>query len=333
MTASTLQQLNLYGPDRCDTLTIEQARAMCRRLALGRYENFSVLSAVVPADLRDDFAAVYAFCRWADDLGDEIGDRQRSLELLAWWRRELQQCFDGQPRHPVFMALRPVIDRHDLPIQPFGDLIRAFEMDQTVDRYATWEQLIGYCRLSANPVGRLVLMICGERREKAVFANSDATCTALQLTNHWQDVKRDLLERNRIYIPKEMMSGPDSPEPADFEARLIASAKQGWGIDQQFLREFRVILKRCVDRTWPLFEQGQDLLAQVGPRTAPVAWLLSAGGQHMLRQIEMWNYETALHRPTLGKVSRAMLVAKAWWMSRRQRNGQPSHAAAERDAA
>ncbi len=224
MSVTTIQQLEMFGPDRCDTLTMEQARAMCRRLALGRYENFSVLSAVVPADLRDDFAAVYAFCRWADDLGDEIGDPQRSLNLLAWWRRELQQCFDGQPRHPVFMALRPVIERHELPMQPFDDLIRAFEQDQTVDRYETWEQLIAYCQLSANPVGRLVLMICGEQRDEDSFANSDATCTALQLTNHWQDVRRDVLERERLYIPREMIA--ESLRDG-FEQRLMASAKQG----------------------------------------------------------------------------------------------------------
>lgn len=323
MTAATLQQLDLYGPERCETLTVEQARAMCRRLALGRYENFSVLSAVVPADLRDDFAAVYAFCRWADDLGDEVGDRTRSLELLSWWRRELQQCFDGQPRHPVFMALRPVIDRHDLPLQPFDDLIRAFEQDQKVDRYVTWEELIDYCRLSANPVGRLVLMICGEPREETIFVNADATCTALQLTNHWQDVRRDVLERGRIYIPREIMEEKASDTVA-FESRLIASATQGWGIDQQFLGEFRAILRACIERTWPLFEQGSHLLDQIAARTQPIAWLLSAGGQHVLRQIEMWNYETALHRPKLGKVTRVMLVAKAWWMSRlAARQGAP----------
>jgi phytoene/squalene synthetase len=212
------------------------------------------------------------------------------------------------------MALRPVIDRHKLPIEPFDDLIRAFEMDQSVNRYATWEQLLAYCRLSANPVGRLVLMVCGEVRDERAFAHSDATCTALQLTNHWQDVKRDLLERNRIYIPAEMISATIS----DFEGRLTASAKQGWAVDQQFLGQFRSIMRQCVERTWPLFEQGHDLLGRVGPRARPIAWLLAAGGQHVLRQIEMWNYETALHRPTLSKASRAMLVARAWWMARRQ---------------
>src|SRR5262249_40556404 len=154
--------------------------------------NFSVLSALVPAGLRDDFATVYSFCRWADDLGDETGDTSRSLALLAWWRRELQQAFAGTPRHPVFLALKPVIDRHSLPIEPFDHLIAAFEQDQTVNRYQTWEQLIGYCRLSADPVGRLVLMVCGEERSRENFALSDAICTALQLTNHWQDVRRDI---------------------------------------------------------------------------------------------------------------------------------------------
>ena len=169
MSISTVQQLDQYGPLRCEVMTTEQARAWCLRLASGRYENFSVLSAVVPRHLRPDFAAVYAFCRWADDLSDEVGHPERSLELLAWWRRELQQCFAGQPRHPVFLALAPTVRKHDLPIEPFDDLIRAFEQDQTTHRYETWDQLIGYCRLSANPVGRLVLMMCGEPRTDALF--------------------------------------------------------------------------------------------------------------------------------------------------------------------
>src|SRR5262245_10918930 len=206
MTALTVQQLDVYGPEHCRTLTTAEARHWCLRLATGRYENFSVLSAVVPAELRADFAAVYAFCRWADDLGDEIGDCQRSLELLAWWRRELQQCFAGQPRHPVFLALGPTIVKHRLPIEPFDDLIRAFEQDQSVTRFDTWNQLVGYCRLSADPVGRLVLMLCGEERSEEVFRLSDCICTALQLTNHWQDVRRDIVERDRIYVPRDLVT-------------------------------------------------------------------------------------------------------------------------------
>ncbi len=306
MTAITALQLDVFGPDRCEMLTLEQARAWCRRLARGHYENFSVLSRLVPADLRDDFASVYAFCRWADDLGDEIGNADRALELLSWWRQELQQCFAGSPRHPVYVALAPTIAKHNLPIEPFDNLIRAFEQDQTVTRYDTWDQLIAYCRLSADPVGRLVLMICGEKRDDTTFSLSDRICTALQLTNHWQDVRRDILDRDRIYIPREMI------DVENFEARLIASARQGYAVDREFLGQSREIIKRCVERTWPLFEEGGRLLELVGPKTRPVIWLFASGGQHVLRQIEMWNYETALHRPKLGKFTKLMLVARAW---------------------
>ena len=311
MSVNTVQQLDVYGPDRCDPLTVDQARRWCLRLATGSYENFSVLSAVVPKSLRADFAAVYAFCRWSDDLGDEIGDRERSLKLLAWWRRELHQCFDGNPRHPVFTALHPTIIKHKLPFEPFDDLISAFEQDQTVDRYQTWDQLIAYCRLSANPVGRLVLMLCGEPRTAERFKLSDDICTALQLTNHWQDVRRDILERNRIYIPNQMI------DIDDFEQRLIQSARQGFGVDQAFLEQSRRVLRKCVERTWQLFERGSALTDLVGPDTRPIVWLLSAGGQHVLRAIEMWNFETALHRPTLGRISRVLLVLRAWMMARR----------------
>jgi len=311
MSANTVQQLEVFGPDRCDTLTVDQARHWCLRLAHGRYENFSVITSLVPKDLRMDFAALYAFCRWADDLGDEIGNRQRSLELLAWWRRELQQCFAGQPRHPVFLALAPTIQLHSLPMEPFDDLIRAFEQDQTIDRYQTWNQLLEYCALSANPVGRLVLMICGEPRTATAFARSDDICTALQLTNHFQDIKRDIFERNRIYVPREMINIDD------FERRLIASAQQGYGVDREFLGQSRDLVRRCVERTWPLFESGEALLDMIGPQTRPIVWLLSAGGQHVLRMIGMWNYETALYRPKLSKMRRVLLVANAWWMARR----------------
>jgi squalene synthase HpnC len=318
MIVNPVEQLSTFGPDRCDTLSTEQARAWCRRLALGRYENFSVLSALVPSDLRDDFAAVYAFCRWADDLGDEIGDPQRSLELLAWWRRELQQCFDGSPRHPVFIALHPTIQKYDLPMQPFDDLIAAFEQDQTMTRYETWEQVIDYCRRSADPVGRLVLMVCGEPRTDELFRFSDCICTALQLTNHWQDVRRDILERDRIYIPREL-------NPIEnFEERLIASARQGYAVDQTFLGESRAVIHECVVRTWPLFEQGQKLPPLLSRRTRPVVQLLSAGGQRVLHLIEQWGYETVLHRPTLSKWAKLMLVGRELVAARFSRNGAPA---------
>ena len=320
MSSITIDNLESYGPELCAQLDLGEAQAMCRKLAMGHYENFSVLSVVVPRELRDDFAALYAFCRWADDLGDEMGDSERSLELLSWWRTELKLCFAGKPRHPVFIALQPVIERHDLPIEPFDNLIQAFEQDQTVTRYETWQEVVDYCRLSANPVGRLVLMICGEERSEANFRLSDDICTALQLTNHWQDIKRDILDRDRIYLPRELN------HIDDFEDRLTRSAKQGYSVDHAFLGETRELIKECVSRTWTLFEQGEKLLGRIEPETKAIVWLLSSGGHHVLRQIELWNYETALHRPRLGTLSRLRLVARAWFMARyaRRRKGVSS---------
>ena len=308
------QQLAVYGPEKCETLSVEQARAWCRRLARRHYENFSVLSTLVPPGLRDDYAALYAFCRWADDLGDEIGDRQRSLALLAWWRRELEQCFEGEPRHPVFIALGPTVERCELPIRPFDDLIRAFEQDQTTTRYETWEQVLGYCRLSADPVGRLVLMIAGEPRTDEVFALSDAVCTALQLTNHWQDVRRDMLARDRIYIPRELHGRIE-----DFEGRLATTARRGYAPDREFFGASRELVRECVERTWPLFARGRGLLALLSPRTRPLVGLFLAGGCHVLRSIERWNYETVLYRPRLSPVAKALLVARAWLGARHRR--------------
>ncbi len=210
----------------------------------------------------------------------------------------------------MFIALEKTIERHMLPIKPFDDLIRAFEQDQTVTRYDTWEQVIGYCRLSADPVGRLVLMIAGEPRTDALFELSDATCTALQLTNHWQDVRRDILDRDRIYIPREMITIDD------FDQRLAATARQGHAPDREFFGESRKLVRACVQRTWPLFETGANLLPMLQPATRPFVGLFLAGGTRVLRAIELWNYETVLYRPKLGAAAKLMLVARAWLSSR-----------------
>ncbi|HYZ87318.1 MAG TPA: squalene/phytoene synthase family protein, partial [Bryobacteraceae bacterium] len=180
------------------TYTPEQAEAYTRWLANHHYENFHVVSALLPKHLHQDFYNVYAFCRWADDLGDEMDSPTESLELLAWWTEELDRLYDtGEATHPVYVALKGTIKRHDLPKQPFADLIRAFVQDQTVTRYDNWDSLFAYCRYSANPVGRLVLYLCGYRDEPRQ-ALSDYTCTALQLANFWQDVTVDL-EKGRVY--------------------------------------------------------------------------------------------------------------------------------------
>ncbi len=186
------------------TYTQAEAEQYTRWLATHHYENFHVVSFLLPKRLHQDFYNVYAFCRWADDLGDEIGDTAESLRLLAWWRGELEAMYAGQVQHPVFVALEGTARKYELPKQLFADLISAFEQDQRVTRYANWDELFGYCRCSANPVGRLVLRLCGysdAERDRM----SDATCTALQLANFWQDVTVDL-EKDRVYLPLDVLA-------------------------------------------------------------------------------------------------------------------------------
>jgi squalene synthase HpnC len=308
--------LGRFGPDRCETVDLPTARAWCRALAWGGRENFSVLTGLVPPQLRDDFASIYAFCRWADDLGDEFGaDRERARGLLAWWRGELEACAAGTPRHPVMVALAPTIAAHELPLELFDRLIRAFELDQTKARYGTWDELLDYCRDSADPVGRLVLMILGEPRSEELFRLSDRICTALQLTNHWQDLRRDLDQRDRIYVPAELVTVPD------FERRFRATVALGHSVDPTFFAESRELVRSLVERTWPLYAEGAALIDRIAPASRPVIWLFLAGGERTLRQIELWNHETVLHRPYLSKATKLGLVARAWLMAFRARRG------------
>src|ERR1700744_2091378 len=181
--------------------SLGDAQKYTRWLATHHYENFNVASWLLPKELHQHFYNVYAYCRWADDLGDEIPDGDRAVELLDWWERELDACYEDKPKHAVFIALRETVLAQDIPKQPFADLLKAFRQDQFVKRYENWDAVIDYCVYSANPVGRLVLYLCGYRDEERQKM-SDDTCTALQLANFWQDVTRDL-EKGRIYIPLE----------------------------------------------------------------------------------------------------------------------------------
>lgn len=321
MASLVLDQLATFGPDRCQQLSYEQASAYAHELVRSQYENFTVASWLLPRRLRHHFAHVYAFCRWADDLGDETGDRQRSLSLLAWWRSELDRCYQGEPRHPVFVALEPTIREHDIPRRPFDDLIDAFVQDQQVSRYQTWDQVLDYCTRSANPVGRLVLYLCGHRDEQRQRL-SDATCTALQLANFWQDVRRDILERDRVYIPEEVarrhgldvglmvkavkLEGPECQSSAGCSCAGGPSA----GV-RAILPAYRATLKELVDRTWPLFAQGRGLWPLVAPDVRLDIRLFTLGGEAILKKIERMNYETLVRRPSLGKAGKAALLLRA----------------------
>ena len=164
------RELAVHGPDaRAASPSLPEAYAYCSRLARSHYENFTVASMLLPRRLLRPFHTVYAYCRWADDLGDETGGGQRALDLLQWWREELLRCYDGTPRHPVMVALREIIRRYRIPPDPLLDLLLAFEQDQRVQRYRTYDELLGYCRNSANPVGHLVLYLC----ESFNAANAD----------------------------------------------------------------------------------------------------------------------------------------------------------------
>jgi squalene synthase HpnC len=183
--------------------TLEEARAYCRRLAESHYENFHVATWFLPKALRPHFHAIYAYCRISDDLGDEVGSTDEALALLERWGEELDACYAGTARHPVFVALAETIRTCAIPKEPFADLLTAFRQDQTVTRYETMIDVLDYCRSSANPVGRLVLYACGEASDEK-FRLSDSTCSALQLANFCQDVREDWA-RGRIYLPQDQM--------------------------------------------------------------------------------------------------------------------------------
>ncbi|MBI1374046.1 MAG: squalene synthase HpnC [Phycisphaera sp.] len=304
MASIVLQQLDRYGPDRCDQLSFEQASAYAHDLVRRQYENFSVVSWLVPKRLRNDFAHVYAFCRWADDLGDETGDRNRSLELLAWWRRELAACYKGKPRHPVFVALHPTITRHDIPAKPFEDLIDAFEQDQRVHRYETWEQVIDYCKRSADPVGRLVLYLCGYRDE-ARQRLSDQTCTALQLINFWQDVRRDIVERDRIYVPADVLT-----KHGLRHGNLVAHVSGERPLDNEQRQAYREVIRELVDRTEPMFKEGRILWPKLAADVRLSIQLFTFGGESVLKAVRRMNYDTLDTRPSVSKATKAMLMLR-----------------------
>jgi squalene synthase HpnC len=276
--------------------SVVDARRYTRQLALGHYENFSVVSLLLPNHLRQDFSNVYAFCRTADDLGDEVHDKALALSYLQRFREYTEACFEGRGLSPLFVALRETIERHQIPIEPFLDLIDAFEQDQRIDRYRTFEQVVDYCRRSANPVGRLVLYMCGYRDTQRQEL-SDRTCTALQLANFWQDVRRDILERDRIYIPADSMAQ--------------------FGVTEEQIRQgrcddnFRQLMRFEVDRTEKLFDEGDGLLPLLDSVVRQQVMLFSKGGRAVLKAIRAQNYDTLTHRPSLSKWQKGKLVIRA----------------------
>jgi squalene synthase HpnC len=286
-----LQELAVYGPAAASAaVSRAEAEAYCRRLAQTHYENFSVASWLLPKELRQHFYNVYAYCRWADDLADETGDAAQSLRLLDWWEAELERCYAGEATHPVFVALRLTIETFNLPQQPLADLLIAFRRDQVQTRYATYEELLDYCRYSANPVGRIVLHL-GQSYSEENAALSDKVCTGLQLVNHCQDVGRDL-DRGRMYLPQEDWQVMELPN---------ASAEELLGV-----------IKKNVDRAEALLEQGRGLIDLVRPELRLQVHLFVHGGLATAQAIRMQDYNVLSRRPTVGKWRKARLLFDAW---------------------
>ena len=287
--------LRRYGPDASYAMTLDQARAYCGRLTASHYENFSVVTWLTPRPLRPAFRSIYAFCRWSDDLGDEVDDPARSRELLAWWRNELRALYEGRVRHPVMVALAETVAEFAIPITPFEALISAFEQDQEVAEYATFAQLLDYCARSANPVGHLILYLARAfDAENARLA--DATCTGLQLANFWQDVARDLAI-GRVYLPREDRERFGYPD-ADLHARRFTPA-------------FASLLKFEVERTRDLFRRGRTLVPRLPRALAVDVDLFSRGGLAILERIEARGFDVLSARPRLSKFTKFGLLGRA----------------------
>jgi squalene synthase HpnC len=280
-------------PDR--TPTFGEAQQYCRELAESHYENFHVASWLLPKRLRPHFQSIYAYCRISDDLGDEVGSQAQALALLDIWGEQLDACYRGEARHPVFVALRETIRICDIPKEPFADLLIAFRQDQTVTRYASMEDVLGYCRYSANPVGRLVLYACGYRDEER-FAFSDQTCSALQLANFWQDVREDFA-RGRIYLPQDAMTAAGADEATIANSRATPA--------------FRALMREQVAYTRAMFARGAKLIGMVDRELAVDLDLFTRSGLEILRAIEARQYDVLSARPTISKPRKALLLLHA----------------------
>ncbi len=288
--------------------SLEEALAWCRNLATTHYENFHVATHFLPIRVRPHFWSLYAFCRISDDLGDEVDSTGTALRLLDAWGRMLDECYDApeNSRHPVFVALCETITACELPRSLFHDLLRAFIQDQIKTTYATWDEAVDYSRYSANPVGRLVLMICGYRDEHRALL-SDRICTGLQLANFWQDAVRDS-EIPRRYIPAEYMDRFSVAE-GQIEGRI-------------FTPEFGAMMRALVDRTRDMLDEGAPIRDSVDPELRITIDLFYRGGLAILDGIAAQDYDVLRGRPMVTRRKKLELLARAFFGKLRAGRGQ-----------
>jgi len=278
--------------------TVDEAFAYCASVTNAHYENFPVASFFLPAEKRPYIQSIYAFSRLADDMADEdsLTETER-LDALNLWEFQLQECYEGRAEHPVFIALHESIQKLNIPIEPLRNLITAFKRDVVQNRYQTFDELLGYCSCSANPVGRLVLLIFGYRDEE-LFLLSDKICTALQLTNFWQDIATDL-RKDRLYIPMEDMQS---------FGYLLEDWKK-----ENYDESFRKLLRFEINRTRELFYEGAALPIRVDRDLELELKLIWLGGMTILKQIEKVNYNVFEQHPVLNLPQKLTILLKGFW--------------------
>lgn len=299
--ATFASELARYGPQpRAAVPTLAESQAYCSRLARTHYENFTVASRLLPRALREHFYAVYAYCRWADDLADETAPEMAG-PLLDWWEEQLASCYLGRADHPVFVALQVTIREFGIPAEPFAALLRAFRQDQSVRRYETFADLLKYCEFSANPVGHLVLYL-GRCFDPGRAALSDSVCTGLQLANFWQDVAQDW-DRGRVYLPQE-------------DCRKFGYLTESFA-GRQANSAFRELLAFEVDRAETWLRRGLPLVDQMPPALSGDVWLFIHGGLAILNRIRGQRHDVWSRRPRVSKLDRARLLAGCLWRNRR----------------
>ena len=287
--------------------TPDEAFAFCANITNAHYENFPVASLFLPEEKRPYIQAIYAFSRIADDFADEQNrPPEERLHDLNDWGEQLRQCYEGKTEHPVFIALSETVKRNNIPIEPLQNLLTAFKRDVTQNRYETFEDLLSYCSCSANPVGRLVLMIFGHR-DDSLFKLSDDICTALQLANFWQDVAVDV-KKDRLYIPIEDMK------------------KYRYGLDEwvngAMNERFKQLMKFEVERTREMFYRGAQLLPLVERELQFELKLIWLGGMAILRRIEKNQFDTIRRRPALNFSDKLLILLRALYYNDVTRYGK-----------
>ena len=278
--------------NKVERISLDYAYSYCESIVRRNQENFTVGSWLLPKKLRPHFFVLYAYCRYTDNLGDEF--RGDSTQLLRRWLEDLERCWLDSPRHPIMVALQHTIEKHQLSQQPFRDLIEANMIDQVKMRYETFEDLLGYCRLSANPVGRIVMELSGYEDPKALLC-ADAICTALQLSNFWQDVYRDF-KIGRIYLPREDMEM--------FQVREV---------DLEFCKsstQMKKLMEYQVERTKSYFKEGLKILGMVDHKLRFELALFSLGGMEVLKLIEDQSFDVLSKRVVITRMARLKILYK-----------------------